>query len=212
MDQTLRERYQRDGFVIVHGLLSPELTDEAAARITEHFERTRMAFHFFDIAAVQSATEAIRPTAAFLLGAPLDSLQARPGALSITQPSRPDADWHWPTPHIDGALERDDNLTEPKPFRIATMTYLSDVGIHGGGTVVWPGSHRTIQTARDANPEKYHKMPALNTDIESGLIQIGSPIELTPRIGDVLFYTCFCAHAGSINITPQHRLSLNTKW
>ncbi len=212
MNKTLLERYGRDGYLIVPGLVNPDLIAEAAARITEHFERTKMAFHFFDIAAVQAATEAIRPTAAFLLEVSLDSLQARPGALSITQPSRPEVPWSWPTPHIDGALERDDNPTEPKPFRIATMTYLSKVEVHGGGTVVWPGSHHAIQAARDADPEKYRKMPALNHALESGLIPIGSPIELVPSPGDVLFYTCFCAHAGSTNITPKDRLSLNTKW
>ena len=45
-------------------------------------------------------------------------------------------EWTWPRPHIDHAIKEHGYKTFPRAFRVAAMTYLSDVPVHGGGTVV----------------------------------------------------------------------------
>ena len=47
-------------------------------------------------------------------------------------------EWQWPRPHIDHAIKEAGHKTFPRAFRIAMMTYLSDVPPHGAGTIVWP--------------------------------------------------------------------------
>jgi ectoine hydroxylase-related dioxygenase (phytanoyl-CoA dioxygenase family) len=90
------------------------------------------------------------------------------------------------------------------------MTYLSDVSPHGGGTVVWPGSHQRIEALARRDPQRYEMMWALGQAL--GEIDLGPPIELAPRRGDVLFYHHLCAHAGSANTSPRPRFALNMKW
>jgi ectoine hydroxylase-related dioxygenase (phytanoyl-CoA dioxygenase family) len=90
------------------------------------------------------------------------------------------------------------------------MTFLNDVALHGGGTVVWPGSHRRLEALARSNPQRYELMWTLNQSLKE--LDLGRPVELTPRRGDVLFYHYLCAHAGSMNTGPRPRLALNMKW
>jgi len=119
-------------------------------------------------------------------------------------------EWRWPGPHIDHAIKEHGHRTFPRAFRIAAMTFLGDVAPHGGGTVVWPGSHRKLETLARSEPERYETMWALNQDL--GRADLGDPVELTPRRGDVLFYHYLCAHAGSKNTGERPRLAFNMKW
>lgn len=119
-------------------------------------------------------------------------------------------EWHWPHPHIDHALKDSGYHVFPRAFRIAAMTYLSDVPPHGGGTVVWPGSHQKLEDVAHADPARFELMWALNQELPK--LDLGEPVELTPRCGDVLFYHYLCAHGGSMNTSDQPRLALNMKW
>jgi hypothetical protein len=119
-------------------------------------------------------------------------------------------EWTWPRPHIDHAIKEAAHKVFPRAFRIAAMTFLSGVPPHGGGTVVWPGSHVALERLARSDPERYETMWALNQDLaRAGL---ADPVELTPRPGDVLFYSYLCAHAGSKNTSERPRLALNAKW
>jgi len=113
-------------------------------------------------------------------------------------------------PPIDHAIQEHGHKTFPRAFRIAAMTFLSDVAPHGGGTVVWPGSHRQLEALARSDPSRYELMWTLNQRLRE--IDLGEPVELTPRRGDVLFYHYLCAHAGSKNVSDQPRLALNMKW
>jgi hypothetical protein len=121
-----------------------------------------------------------------------------------------EGEWRWPHAHIDHAIKEHGHRVFPRAFRLAAMTYLSDVPPHGGGTVVWPGSHRKLEELARSDPARYEMMWALNQDI--GRPDLGDPVELTPRRGDVLFYHYLCAHAGSKNTSDRPRLALNMKW
>jgi Phytanoyl-CoA dioxygenase (PhyH) len=118
--------------------------------------------------------------------------------------------WEWPRPHIDHAIREHGHKTFPRAFRIAAMTFLHDVAPHGGGTVVWPGSHRRIEALARSDPEKYEFMWALGQELRQR--EIGEPLELTPKRGDVLFYHYLCAHAGSPNTRDRPRFAMNMKW
>lgn len=118
--------------------------------------------------------------------------------------------WEWPRPHLDHAIKEHGHRPFPHPFRIAALTYVSDVLSHGGATVVWPGSHRTVDTLARGDAERYEFMWQLSRDLSQA--GIGDPLEVTARRGDVLFYHPFCAHAGSMNIRDRPRFALNMKW
>ena len=118
--------------------------------------------------------------------------------------------WQWPKAHIDHAIKEHGHKTFPRAFKVATMTFLSDVPPQGGGTIVWPGSHRKIEALAKSDPMKYEMMWVLNQNLhEAG---IGEPVELTPRRGEILFYHYLCAHAGSMNTSDRPRFALNMKW
>ena len=119
-------------------------------------------------------------------------------------------EWSWSGPHIDHSIKTDGYKTFPRAFRIAAMTYLSDVEEHSGGTIVWPRSHHRIWSLAKSNPTYYEYMWVLGNDIERA--DLGTPMELTPNRGDVLFYHFLCAHSGSKNVNSQPRFALNTKW
>ncbi len=121
-----------------------------------------------------------------------------------------EGEWEWPRPHIDHAIKEHGHRTFPRAFRIAAMTYLSDVPPHGGGTVVWPGSHRLIEALARSDHARYELMWSLGRALRE--IDLGPPVELTPIRGDVLFYHYLCAHAGSANTSRRPRLAMNMKW
>lgn len=119
-------------------------------------------------------------------------------------------EWNWPRPHIDHSIKEHGHKTFPRAFRIAAMTFLSDVPTHGGGTIVWPRSHSVLHDIAMSDPIRYEMMWVLNQELLN--LDIGEPVELTPKRGDVLFYSYLCAHAGSQNTSDCPRFALNTKW
>ena len=86
------------------------------------------------------------------------------------------------------------------------MTFLNDVPPQGGGTVVSPGSHQRLEAMLAGDPERDELMWTLNQSLKE--TDLGSPMELTPRRGDVLFYHYLCAHAGSANVSDRPRFAM----
>jgi ectoine hydroxylase-related dioxygenase (phytanoyl-CoA dioxygenase family) len=87
---------------------------------------------------------------------------------------------------------------------------MNDVSERGGGTIVWPGSHRVIEELAKSDPERYTLMATLNQELTKA--PIGQPQEVLAKAGDILFYHYLLAHSGSKNITLQPRFALNHKW
>jgi len=113
------------------------------------------------------------------------------------------AAWTWPSPHVDGIPKEHMHRTFPGPYRIASLVFLSDVAPGGGGTAVWPGSHRKIRALAESDPEKYAYLYHFNRDIPS--LDLGDPVELTPRCGDVLFFQHLFGHNGTANVGVRPR-------
>src|SRR6267378_1521605 len=90
--------------------------------------------------------------------------------------------WEFYAAHIDRTIPESRYRTFPRPYWIGAMTYLTDVQPHGGGTMVWPGTHLELEALAGANPRKYKYLAAL-TPVLSQIMR-GAPIEVTPSRGD----------------------------
>lgn len=212
--------YGEQGYLLVSGLIEPEAAAAAEAamwRVLNADPANPATWAsvdprhqtFDDPALLACYTPALLNAATRLAGEEPGALSAPKRAYAINVFPSPGA-WEWPHAHVDHAIPEHGHKVFPRAFRLAGMTYLSDVPPHGAGTVVWPGSHRTLETLARSDPDRYQMMWALNQDLERA--DLGEPIELTPRRGDVLFYHYLCAHAGSKNTSDRARLALNMKW
>jgi hypothetical protein len=119
-------------------------------------------------------------------------------------------DWRPHPSHLDQTIPELRIRTFPRPYWIAAIIYLTDVQPHGGGTIVWPGSHLRLEARARADPEKYKYLSALNIDL--GQMDLDLQVELTPSRGDVLFHHYLCAHASSDNVRGAPRLAITHKW
>jgi ectoine hydroxylase-related dioxygenase (phytanoyl-CoA dioxygenase family) len=211
-DDQVRQ-YETDGYLLISGLVPPIIAAGADAFLLDlmrspelnalgHFSRE-------DAELLDCYTPAVISAAAQIVGEDVSTFPFPTRAYAI--PSFPTQDeWQWPRPHIDHALKEHGHKTFPCAFRVACMTYLHDVPHHGGGTIVWPGSHRKLLAFAGSDSVKYESMWALNRALK--LFDLGGPLELTPQQGDVLFYHYLCAHAGSQNTSDRVRLAFNHKW
>ena len=136
-------------------------------------------------------------------------------AINILPHAHPEADWSWPSPHIDHSIEEHGFRTFPKPVRMSTMTYLADAPTdqHAGSTVVWPGSHRKIAALAASDPVRFELMHELGQALQEAGVMDTQPVEVKAKRGDVLFYDILTAHSGSENHAPgTARLAFNMKW
>ena len=111
-----------------------------------------------------------------------------------------------PRPHVDGIPKGYVYKTFPGPYRIVSLVYLTDVEPHGGGTAVWPGSHRKIRELAESDREKYTYLSDLTKDVPD--LDLGDPIELLPKRGDVLFFKHLLGHSGTLNTGSSPRLMM----
>jgi ectoine hydroxylase-related dioxygenase (phytanoyl-CoA dioxygenase family) len=192
-----------NGYILLSGLVPEPIVEAAATRLSELYEGNTF-FGVKDPAFAACYSESLCRAARELSGNDGDFSTYYP----VAQTS--DREWQSPPPHIDHALEQNNFNVFPRPMRLASMFYLSDIRPHGGGTVVWPGSHKKVEALAQTDVVKYERMFHLNNDLP--LLDLGEPIELTPKKGDVLFYHYLCAHAGSTNNNPEPRLAINHKW
>jgi phytanoyl-CoA dioxygenase PhyH len=212
--------YQAQGYLLVSGLIPPDVAAAAQAALWKvlgaHPEDPASwagigAGHRSEAepALLACYTLDLLSAAAELAGDDPASFRA-PGRAYMINTFPREADWEWPSPHIDHAIKEHGHRTFPRAFRVACMIYLNNVPPHGGGTVVWPGSHRKLEALAGSDPERYGLMWTLNRELHRA--DLGEPVELTPRRGDALFYHYLCAHAGSPNTSTHPRLALNMKW
>jgi hypothetical protein len=209
-----RAHFETRGYLLVSGLIPEPAVEDAATALGEQARETPGTSFFRTTAANVCYTSDLCALAAALGEPDPERDRERPfypvsGALAIiTYPSP--GEWTMPSPHIDHAIKKDDFRVFPPPYRLASLLYLSDVAPRGGGTVVWPGSHRQIERLARSEPERYALMATLNENLTA--VDLGEPLELTPKAGDILFYHYLLAHAGSKNTTDQPRVALNHKW
>ncbi len=215
-----KQAYDQAGYLLVTGLIPPEIAAAAEAAMwallgaapddpASWADLPRGHGSFDSPELLACYTPAFLAAAARLGSDAPAPFRAPRSAYTINIYPR-GGEWAWPAPHIDHALKEHGHKTFPRAFRVAAMTFLNDVAPRGGGTVVWPGSHRRLEELARGDPERYELMWSLNQGLPE--IDLGPPVELTPRRGDVLFYHSLCAHAGSMNTSQRPRFALNMKW
>jgi ectoine hydroxylase-related dioxygenase (phytanoyl-CoA dioxygenase family) len=212
-----RDVFERDGLLLVSGLIEVDVARaggdilvRAAAAEPEHerFADGSMHRRYAHPELLACFTRRALDTAAELTGAGTGAFDAPADAYTSTVfPTV--APWTGSSRHIDVFWEKGVPIF-PRPYAIGLIIYLSDVTPGGGGTLVWPGSHRQLEAIARSDPQRYPSTETLNADVPG--FSLGEPRELTPACGDVLFYHYLCVHAGSRNVGDQPRPALFMKW
>ena len=112
-------------------------------------------------------------------------------------------DWDYSNGHVDGG-HRPFNVF-PGSFRVSSLTYLDSGVAQGGGTAVWPGSHRKLSKAAVQNSDRYQMLSDFKKPQQR--FGLGEPIELRPSRGDVLFFHYLLVHSGSLNTSNKPRFA-----
>ena len=214
------ERFEREGYLLASGLIPDEVVRGAAAAIWERLgaspDRPESWIRIGPdpkvirdrrFGAVYS--DSVLAAAAQLSGDDVASFLRPSAAYTINSLPRT-GEWRHHTPHLDHSNVDARHRSLPRPFRIGTITYFTDVRPQGGGTVVWPGSHRKLEALARSDPERYEFLPRLNADLSR--IDLGPLLELTPSRGDVLFQHPLLVHSASENLSGSPRLAVGYKW
>ncbi|MCX6365390.1 MAG: phytanoyl-CoA dioxygenase family protein [Armatimonadetes bacterium] len=214
-----RAAFDRDGFLLIPGLIPDEIAARAEAAVWEKLEADPSDPSTWEGKPVGSGHDSPNVTAIFTLemarlvdelcGETQPDWQAPRSAFAIN--IFPQAGpWAHHGPHIDHALERDNFQVFPRPMRLASLLYLTDCKREGAPTVVWPGSHKKIEAFAKSDPERFKRMFTLNNAL--GELDLGEGIQVEGRRGDVLFYHYLCAHSGSRNTRDYPRFAIAHKW
>lgn len=220
LEEELVRRYLRDGYLLAGGLIPPPLVDaavdatweEIGARRDDRSTWSRLGpgpHVLHDPRLLATYTERMRAAAAQLAAVHVATIEKPSRAFTIHRVPR-EGTWRPNGAHLDYSLAPLRHRTFPLPFRIGAMTYLTDVPRQGGGTIVWPGSHRDVEALARREPGRYALLSALSADL--GRLALGEGVELTPSRGDVLFHHPLLVHASSDNVSSVPRLALNHKW
>ncbi len=211
--------YEQNGYVLTSGLIEDSVIqsgEKAMWRLMgadptdkSSWTAATLAKGFSDPDISACFTAKVRAAAAQLAQEAISNFPQPEGSFVINV--FPQAgEWKPQGMHIDHAIRSDDYSVFPRPLRVASITYLNDVNIHSGGTMVCPGSHKKIEALAKSDPARYEKMWQLNEELNS--IGLGEPLELLGNQGDVLFYHYLTAHSGSMNVGNYPRLALVHKW
>jgi hypothetical protein len=220
-------QYEKDGFLLTSGLIPETVAEKAEAAMwnlmqmrsddpetwqripaeAEYNDHRSVVIYYGiqDPALVACATPEFIHATAQLIGEAPDNLHP-PEAIHTQNLFPVDKAWVMPKAHVDGIPREHRHKTFPGPYRIAHLVYLSDVEPRAGGTAVWPGSHRKIRELAESDPEKYAYLYDLNKDIAA--LELGEPVELLPKRGDVLFFQHLFGHNGTLNTGRTARLMM----
>ncbi|MCY4400993.1 MAG: phytanoyl-CoA dioxygenase family protein [Candidatus Poribacteria bacterium] len=114
------------------------------------------------------------------------------------------AEWKITSPHLDG-YSRDLRL-DPGTFRASSLTYLTHANSHQGTTVIWPEGPKRIREFRKQNPNLSNNVQTMLTQLPQ--IDLGEPMEVVAKQGDVLFFHHLLPHTGTINADSSPRFAI----
>ena len=228
LSQEQIEQYHKDGYLLVSGLIPEDVVVRAESAMwrlmdmdaddpttwnrvpsdADEYVEGRGVVIFNGVTdpdLMACASESYLTVVAQLLGEPVGSLHP-PEAVHTQNLLRRDVAWSLPRPHVDGIPKEHMHRTFPGPYRIASLVYLSDTEHRGGNTFAWPRSHTRIRKLAESDPVAYEHLYDLNKDVPS--LDLGEPIELQPRRGDILFFQHLFGHNGSANILSKPRFMM----
>jgi len=114
------------------------------------------------------------------------------------------AEWNMPSPHLDG-YSRDLSL-DPGTFRASSLTYLTDANSHQGATMIWPEGPQRIREFRKKNPNSSNHIRSMLTQLPQ--IDLGEPMEVIAKQGDVLLFHHLLPHANTLNVGSSPRFAI----
>ena len=115
-----------------------------------------------------------------------------------------DDEWRTPLPHLDG-YSRDLRL-DPGTFRASSLTYLTDAKSQQGTTVIWPEGPQRIRDYREQNPSLSDNVQIMLTHLPK--IDLGEPMEVVAKQGDVLLFHHLLPHASTLNVGGSPRFAI----
>ena len=216
--------FMEEGYVKVSGLISPEVAaraDNAAWRVVgidphepEGWKTLTHGVFTIDPAVMSMYTPELRIAAAQLASQDphLFNMSRVPeNAFILTIKPEPEVPWTVHGPHIDGLGNWQCIMQSfPRPWTMFAMIYLHDVPRHCGTTVVYPKSHRKYQALMRSEPERYRFLAQVQDDLKR--VDVGEPVDVPVKAGDVVFLDQMTMHAGSTNKGKRPRFALNMKW
>ncbi|MXV72687.1 phytanoyl-CoA dioxygenase family protein [Candidatus Poribacteria bacterium] len=114
------------------------------------------------------------------------------------------AEWKRPSPHLDGGFR--DLRLDPGTFRVTSLTYLTDAKAHSGTTIIWPEGPQRIREFRKNNPGFSNHIHDMGAQFQE--MDLGEPIEVVVKQGDVLFFHHLLPHAGTMNVSSAPRFAI----
>lgn len=114
------------------------------------------------------------------------------------------SEWKSPSPHLDGDF-RDFRL-DPGTFRATSITYLTDANSQQGTTVIWPEGPLRIRAFRKKNPDFSNHVRDLRAQFPQ--LDLGEPMEVVAKQGDVLLFHHLLPHSGTINVGTSPRFAI----
>ncbi|MBV7334465.1 phytanoyl-CoA dioxygenase family protein [Chloroflexi bacterium TSY] len=220
-------QYETDGYLLVSGLIAEPIAEKAEAAMwnlmrmkpddpqtwtqipaeAEYHEARRIVIFngVTDPDLLACATPEYLLATAQVIGEDVESLHP-PQAIHTQNLLPVETERPKPHAHVDGIPREHKHRTFSGPYRVASLVYLSDIEPGGGGTVVWPGSRERILALAESDRKKYTYLYDLNRDIPT--LDLGEPIELLPKRGDVLFFQHLFGHNGTPNTGTRPRLMM----
>ncbi len=113
-------------------------------------------------------------------------------------------EWRIPSPHLDG-YSRDLRL-DPGSFRASSLTYLTDANSHQGTTVIWPEGPQRIREFCQKNPDFSNHIRDMRVVFPQ--LDLGEPMEVVAKQGDVLLFHHLLPHSGTINAGTSPRFAI----
>jgi hypothetical protein len=223
-----KQQFIDDGFVIVRGLIPPEVARSTHDAILKHIEnpqneptinkhaRTRVPWAAGPLTEVcrsreveQVVTELVGPhlpQISYHTGKEAVGLQAEERGFIpvLTMPNTECAhlEKKFIEPqgwHVDGIQG---TAIKPEVLMLVIFAYLNDVPEYGGATTVKPGSHRQL-FAHWYQKGEMTPIADLNEEYAPSL-------PLPGKAGDVIFFHYLLVHSGSDNLADNIRVGINT--
>ena len=214
-----RDRFARNGFVVLRDAVDPRIVADARTAVAEtvpedlsDFEALvagperrnywgdlddtepfgRLNRRLFSLAESLGGEETLRPPGEFAQVA-----VRYPDGEFASDAARPTtvADGN---PHVDG-FESDGTF---RPFTLGATTYLSDVNPRGGGLTVWPGSHLRVADFFAEN-----EVGDFSNDDAASLVGDAEPFEVVGEAGTVVLWHSLLVHTGGIHLGRRPRVA-----
>ena len=228
-------QFEEEGYLLLSGLIPQETVEKAEAAMWNmmgmeadnpdswgHFKRPHLAGFYMERMSSGNRIELFGVTQPDVLACctsdyliVLKQLASRYPEVPHCKDPRPDGiwalnqfpvstEWKRPSPHLDGDF-RDFRL-DPGTFRATSLTYLTDANSHGGTTVIWPEGPQRIREFRKKNPEFSNHVRDVRALFPE--MDLGEPMEVVAKQGDVLFFHHLLPHSGTMNVGAVPRFAI----